>query len=225
MNVVLEAIPPLCIGDQLTRHEFLARWENEPLIKCAELIGGTVYMPSPISIDHGNAESDVGMWLGYYRAKTPGTDSGHNATTFLLEDVPQPDLHLRVVPECGGAAWVEGKYLYGPPELVVEICQTSAAYDLHQKLDLYRDAGVREYLAVLLFEREIRWHSLEGGAYRELAADKGVWRSIVFPGLWLNGPAMLARQMDGVLATLQEGLASAEHADFASRLSARLANP
>ena len=50
----------------------------------------------------------------------------------------------------------------------------------------------------------------------------GIWRSRVFPGLWLDGPAFLASDMPKVLATLQQGLQSSEHAAFVAKLTARL---
>jgi len=40
----------------------------------------------------------------------------------------------------------------------------------------------------------------------------------VFPGLWLDSKALLAENMAKVLATLQEGLQSPEHARFVARL-------
>ena len=52
-------VPPFDGGDRLSREEFLRRWEAHPEIKRAELIGGTVYMPSPVSFDHGDMEVDV----------------------------------------------------------------------------------------------------------------------------------------------------------------------
>src|SRR5688572_16631935 len=83
-------VPPLCSGDVLSRDEFLRRWEADPRIKRAELIKGIVYMPSPVSGDHGDMESNVGIWLGVYRVATPGCASGHNSTTILSKDCPQP---------------------------------------------------------------------------------------------------------------------------------------
>lgn len=83
---------------------------------------------------------------------------------------------------------MEGNYLHGPAELLVEICRLSAAYDLHVKYDLYQAAKVPEYLAVLLYEREIRWHVLEGDAYRLLPPDAdGLLRSRRFPACGSTG--------------------------------------
>jgi Uma2 family endonuclease len=223
MATVEQAVAPLNAGDKLSREEFLRRWREHPEIKRAELIGGIVYMaPSPVSADHGDNENTLTTWLGVYHAWTPGCVASNNATTLLLEDAPQPDGHLRLLPECGGKSRVQGVLLHGPPELAGEMCKSSVAYDLHQKFDLYEAAGVQEYVAVLLYEKEIRWHHLVDGVYQPLPPDDdGVWRSRVFPGLWLDGAAMLRHDAAKVLAKLQEGLASPEHRDFVALLAQR----
>jgi Uma2 family endonuclease len=214
--------PPLHNGDKLTREEFLRRWEANPDIKNAELIGGVVFMSSPVSVEHGDKDADLGTWLGIYKAATPGTASGHNTTSFLGDETPQPDLNLRILTERGGGSWVEGKFLHGIPELLAEISASTAAYDLHVKLELYEAAKVPEYLAIVLFEREIRWHTLVDRSYQPLPpGPDGVWRSRVFPGLWLDGQAFLKGDMPRVLAKLQDGLNSPEHQAFAADLSRR----
>ncbi len=220
MATVEQEAPPLAAGMRLSRAEFLRRWELHPEIKKAELIGGRVYMPSPVSRDHGSADDDLGVWLGYYRVQTPGTDSGTNSTILLLDDSPQSDRHLRILPECGGKSWNEGKYVAGPAELMVEACLSSTSYDLNAKYDLYEAAGVQEYLALLMYEQEIRWHQLVNGRFQILPPDAdGIHRSRVFPGLWLDGPALLRRDMAAVLAKLQEGLKTPEHQAFIEKLA------
>jgi Uma2 family endonuclease len=216
------ASPSLTAGDNLSRDEFMRLWKLNTRIKRAELIGGVVYMASPLSAKHGSMDNNVGCWLGTYKAVTPGLTCEQSATTYLLEDVPQPDLNLRILPEYGGKSWIEGEYIAGAPELLAEICLSSTSYDLHQKFDLYEAASVQEYLAVLLHEKEIRWHYLDNGKYQRLSpgAD-GVWRSRVFPGLWLDGAALLQGDMRRVLERLQEGIASAEHQAFASQFAGR----
>jgi Uma2 family endonuclease len=221
-TVTDQRVPPLRAGDELTREEFLRRWEANPRIKLAELIGGIVYMPSPVSVDHGGTDSDVGAWLGVYHAFTPGTASERNTTSFMLDDTPQPDLNLRLLPEYGGGSWVEEKYLHGVPELVAEVCATSASYDLNQKYRLYQSAGIPEYLAVVVFEQEIRWHVLVEGRYQLLSPDAdGLYRSRIFPGLWLDGQALLAGDLRRVLDRLQDGLKSAENQQFVAQLAAK----
>lgn len=219
--MTIATIPPLAAGDKLTRDEFIRRWEMHPEIKLAELIEGVVYMPSPVSSEHGDMDGDVGAWLSVYKAWTSGTASGRNSTTFLLDGSPQPDLNLRILREHGGGSWIEDDgYLHGVPELLAEVCRSSVSYDLNQKFDLYQKAGVPEYLAVLMFEQEVRWHILVDGEYQVLGPDAdGLLRSRVFPGLWLDGPALRAGDLQRVLQRLQEGLQSPEHRQFVARLT------
>jgi Uma2 family endonuclease len=222
MATVAQSVPPLAQGDKLTRDEFLRRWELHPEIKWAELIGGRVYiMSSPLSLDHGDTDFCASSWLGTYVLHTPGIRGSNNATVLMLEDAPQTDVHLRIVPEHGGQSSVEGKFLKGAPELGLEVSLSSAAYDLHEKLELYEEAGVKEYVVVLLYEREVRWHRLTDDGYVVHAPDAdGIHRSVVFPGLWLDAKALLAGDMVRVQAVLNEGLQSREHAEFVARLAA-----
>jgi Putative restriction endonuclease len=227
MSLVEEAVPELVRGDFLSREEFLRRWEAMPRIKRAELIGGVVYMPSPVSLEHGDTESSLGTWLGVYGAATPGCRPSHDTTWLMGEDdAPQPDLSLRILPEYGGQSHVDGRYASGAPEFLAEVCISSTAYDLHQKLGVYQEAGVLEYLAVLMRERQIRWHRLVNGRFEvgPPPAD-AVYRSAAFPGLWLDAAALLAGDLARVLAVLQQGIQSPEHAAFVQQLAARRQAP
>jgi hypothetical protein len=88
------------------------------------------------------------------------------------------------------------------------------------KLSLYEQAGVNEYVAVLVSEQEVRWHRLVAGAYQVIPAPPdGVLRSQVFPGLWLDGAALLHHDSARLLATLHQGLASPEHQAFVASLA------
>ena len=64
--------PPLTAGDNLTRERFQRLWELNPDIKKAELIGGIVYMPAPLSVEHGGTDNDFGGWFFTYKVATPG---------------------------------------------------------------------------------------------------------------------------------------------------------
>jgi Uma2 family endonuclease len=225
MSTVEEVVPPLVQGDFLSRDEFLRRWEAMPHVKRAELIGGIVYMPSPLSWEHGDTEQNVAAWLGVYKAATPGCVGANNATWLMGEDdAPQPDTCLCILPEYGGQSRRQRLYASGAPEFLAEVCISSTAYDLHQKLEVYQQAGVQEYLAVLMLEREVRWHRLTRRRFKAVAAPAdGVYRSGVFPGLWLDAVALLAGDLARVRAVLQEGIASPEHKAFIERLAARQA--
>ncbi len=219
-TVDIESPPPLTHGDNLTREEFLRLWEMNPDIKKAELIGGVVYMPSPVSLSHGANDYHLGGWTFNYKVATPGVDGCHNTTTYLLEGVAQPEISLRILPEYGGKTWIQDKYLAGSPEFLGEVCASTASYDLHQKLDLYEAAGVQEYLAILVYKKEIRWHILENGKYQLLKPDAdGILRSRVFPGLWLDASAFFKGDMRRVLEVLQAGVDSPEHKAFVQKLA------
>jgi Uma2 family endonuclease len=127
-----------------------------PHLKKAELIEGVVYVPSPVRHEgHGRQRSALNCWLGVYGASTPGVEVGDNATVRLdLDNEPQPDLLLRIV--SGGQSRVASDgFIEGPPELVAEVAPSGAAYDLHQKLTVYRRHGVREYIVWRVLENAI----------------------------------------------------------------------
>ena len=219
-------VAPLVAGDKLSWDEFIRRWEGVPEMENAELMGGIVYMPSPVSLPHAEMTRWVSLWLGYYETHTPGCRGGSNATWRMGDDGPQPDEFLRILPSHGGQSDMERVYPRGAPELIVEVSLSSEDYDLHQKKDLYETAGVLEYVVVLLREREVRWFRLTDGKFAIQSANKdedarGVIKSAVFPGLWLDVPALLAGRTKEVLSTLVAGLASDEHAEFVRRLQAR----
>jgi hypothetical protein len=70
-------------------------------------------------------------------------------------------------------------------------------------------------------DREIDWFCWQDGSYERMAPEAGgVYKSRVFPGLWLDAAALLSGDMPQVLQVLQQGLASAEHAEFVARLAA-----
>jgi Uma2 family endonuclease len=213
-------LPPLENGDRLTRAEFERRYEAMPGLKKAELVEGVVYVPSPVRyIQHGRLSSDIEIWLGTYRIATSGVDTAGSTTLRLdLDNEPQPDILLRI--EQGGRSSVdEDGYLVGPPELVFEVAASSASYDLHDKLRAYRRNGVQEYVVWRVLNGALDWLVLRDGSYERLEPDEGgVLRSEVFPGLWLNVEALLARDMTAVIATLNDGLASPEHAAFVEHL-------
>jgi len=224
MSVAEPITPPLVAGEKLTREEFLRRWEALPELKQAELIEGVVYLPSPLSIAHGSEHSLVHTWIGNYAARTPGCEALSNPTWFLLEDAPQPDACLRVLPQYRGRSGEERGFGSGPPELIVEVCQSSASYDLGPKLRLYRAAGVQEYLTVQLRERKVIWRRWVDREYIPIESDpRGRLRSMVFPGLWLDPDALLDRNGRRVLEVLNQGLRSAEHKRFVRSLSSRRA--
>lgn len=213
---------PLESGDRLSRGEFERRYESRPDIKKAELIEGVVYMSLPVRAkSHGEPHAQIMAWLGVYYAATPGTQLCDNATVCLgLDNEVQPDALLRLEPETGGQSSIGARdYIEGAPELIVEIAASSAAYDLHDKLHVYRRNGVQEYLVWQVYDRRIDWFQWREDGYKALTPDSsGVIHSQIFPGLQLAVPALLQGEMAQVLATLQKGVGTAEHRTFVARV-------
>jgi Uma2 family endonuclease len=72
-----------------------------------------------------------------------------------------------------------------------EIAASSVSYDLHDKLLAYQRNGVKEYVVWRVADRSIDWFVLRRGVFRPMQHRGGLFRSKVFPGLWLGGIAML----------------------------------
>jgi Uma2 family endonuclease len=217
------ALPELRPGDHLDRETFHERYEAMPEGFKAELIGGVVIVPLSVSADHADDHGLVMVWLNLYRIATAGTRALDNATILLGPDSePQPDGILLILPEYGGQSRVDGKFLAGPPELVVEVAYSSQAYDLHSKYRDYEKAGVREYVVLVLHQKRVEWFvSREGRFEPHPAGEGGVFRSVAFPGLWLDSSALFAGDPARFVETLQRGLATPEHAAFVQQLWAR----
>jgi Uma2 family endonuclease len=221
-------IPPLESGDQLTRNEFERRYEAMHGLKKAELIDGVVYLPSPRRWnEHAVPHQALGMWLSVYWAHTPGVQAGNSGTLRLdLENVPQPDIALIVLPSHGGQVEIDvDRYIAGAPELVAEISASTASLDLNAKFRLYLRNRVREYLVWRVLADTIDWFIQRRRRFERLKPDAdGLYRSKAFPGLWLDPAALIRLDLLRTLQVLQQGIASPEHAAFVARL-ARTATP
>jgi Uma2 family endonuclease len=214
------AVPPLFAGDHLDAPTFHERYEAMPPSTRAELIDGVVHMPSPLYLDHGSEGFAVGTWLGYYAARTPGVAGADNTSTRLdAKGEVQPDFSLRIRTESGGQSQEAREFIVGAPELVVEVARSSRRTDLGTKKDQYERAGVREYLVVGLDPEELFWFAVLDGRFERLdPGDDGLYRSAVFPGLWLDPAALFNEDLAGLVAAVDLGAATPEHARFVARL-------
>lgn len=203
------AVPPLENGDRLTRPEFARRYQAMPRGVKAELVEGVVYMASPLRIkSHAEPHGNLIGWLWVYKVATPGLVLGVEPTVRLDElNEVQPDA-VMFLP--GHQATIDGEdYIQGAPELIAEIAASSATYDLHDKKRAYHRNGVQEYLVWQVLEQRLDWFSLQAGEYVPLEPDaQGILRSQVFPGLWLDRPAVLRGDMTQVVAVLHQGLSA-----------------
>jgi Uma2 family endonuclease len=131
--------------------------------------------------------------------------------------MPQPELLMFI--EGGKAQTSSDDYVEGGPEFVAEVASSTKSIDLGQKYRLYQDNQVQEYLVWRVDDQAIDWFVLRQGQFARLAPNaNGIYHSEVFPGLWLNVPALLRGDMPDVFQVLQQGIATPEHAAFVARL-------
>jgi len=215
--------PPLEAGDHMNAAEFERRYHAMPEVKKAELIRGIVYMPSPVRLEHhGEPHSDAVGWIVYYKSLTRGVRSGDNSTIRFDEwNEPQSDISLLIPARAGGQSTIsEDDYVTGPPELVFEVTASSRSLDLGAKKGVYAEFGVKEYLVWRVQDEVIDWFKLQEGQYVSRDPDPDdIFRSTVFPGLWLDWKALLTGDLARVFAVLQQGAATPQHASFVKRLA------
>jgi Uma2 family endonuclease len=217
-------VPPLENGDRLTRAEFERRYEAMPQVHKAELIEGEVHMPSPVRIKHhARPHRDLSALLAIYSHFTPGVGGGDNPSVRLDNDnEPQPDDVLYIEPECGGNIRIDDDdIINGAPELAAEVSSSTVSIDVGKKLQVYRRNKVQEYIVWRVLDRAIDWFYWKDGNYERMPATAdGVVTSVVFPGLWLDLPAIVRGDFARAHAVLQQGLQSREHAEFVAKLEA-----
>ncbi|MBX9571410.1 MAG: Uma2 family endonuclease [Candidatus Obscuribacterales bacterium] len=219
-------------GDNMSQEEFHTLYEQKPDCFRAELLAGTVYVCEPLSEFHADIHTELAALFGAYRAYTPGVQALIDATVILGEsDEVQPDMTLRVLPEYQGQTSdyiykkgrkASGPYIKGAPELVAEISFSSRSMDLHVKRKRYEQAGVLEYLVISLQDEELFWFDLANGT--SIKPSKGIFKSRIFPGLWIHKSALFGMRYELMMDTVQRGLSSAEHKSFLSHLRELRAN-
>jgi len=217
-----KTLPPLKHGEHLDQPTFHERYEAMPPETRAELVGGVVYMPSPMRRDHMDTSRLVAGWLDNYQRLTPGIGGGDGGTVKLdLGGEPQPDHILVIPPELGGQSGVDSdNYYIGAPELVVEIARSSRRFDLNKKKADFERAGVLEYLVVELDPNRIHWFIRRGDRFEDLLpGPDGIYRSEIFPGLWLDAEALYAQNRHRLYRVLRRGVRTPEDKAFVAKLA------
>ncbi|MFN0094147.1 MAG: Uma2 family endonuclease [Dehalococcoidia bacterium] len=188
---------------RLSRAEFHALYEAHPEVRKAELVDGVVFMPSPASRFHAPQQMAIVGWAWAYLERYPDVLGADNITTILPgENEVQPDCALWL--QDGNASFGGDNYLHGAPEFVAEVTATSRNYDLGVKKELYRRAGVLEYLVWQTFDATVEWWALEAGEYVALVpGSDGVTDSSVFRGLRLNTGRLAAGDPSSIAADLR----------------------
>src|SRR5262249_40092990 len=146
-------------GDHLDQKTFHEHYEVMPEGFHAELIGGVVFVPSPVSPHHSLMHTRVLGWLTPYELATSGVLVLTGGSVILgPESEPQPDVAMIVEPERGGQMRLDDEgYYAGAPELVVEVASSTESIEMHLKRRDYERAGVREYVVILLRQERVAW--------------------------------------------------------------------
>ena len=220
--------PLLVDGQRLDQPTFHNLYEQMTEDFRAELIDGVVtLMNMPVFEDHGRPDASLIGLLFSYSIETPGTILQSNTTTKLAPSSEvQPDSVLRIDPACGGRTVRDPKgYTVNAPEFIVEISSSTLRIDLNAKKKVYEEAGALEYVVYDVLHQKFHWFILRDGRFEPLPPDPdGLYRSQAFPGLWLDEAAFVRDDGRALLAALQQGLASPEHAAFVEQLRQNRAN-
>jgi Uma2 family endonuclease len=200
--------PPLESGDVLDTAEYWRRYCATPEKVKAERINRKVYIMSPLrAVHHGNPHAILCHWLGTYAIHAMDVIVSDNATIRLNADNdPQPDLCLLRV---NGQTHFDAEgYIIGAPELIVEIVGSSASYDFSEKRDVFEAAGVGEYLVFETIEGRIAWWRSENGRFTDIQPVDGIYKSVAYPGLWLDADALRSANALKLIQTLQQDIES-----------------
>ena len=92
-----------------------------------------------------------------------------------LSSAVQPDL-IYISNENMGILHEDG-YIYGAPDLVVEVLSIDRKRDLVFKKNLYERAGVKEYFVVDPATRKMQLFALENNSYKLVYDEKGLFKS------------------------------------------------
>ena len=206
-------------GDRLTREEFERRYDAMPHLKNAELIEGVVYLPSsPVSNDnHGAPHADMMMPLAALssvhsrRARGRQLDGSsrsrqrRSAGRSTSSRSTAARSRLRTGTSWGDRNWPPRWPSARPATTWGPSCRSIAATPC-------RDPVLR------VFDEALDWFILRGSQYERLEPSKGIHKSEVFPGLWLDAASLLSGDLARVHEVLQQGLASKQHKKFVAQL-------
>ncbi|MGP0067659.1 MAG: hypothetical protein ACLQGP_29195 [Isosphaeraceae bacterium] len=85
---------------------------------------------------------------------------------------------------------------------------------------------MREYIVRAIDPDEVLWFTLRKGRFVDLKpGPDGIYRSEVFPGLWLDPAALLIGDTRRLRAVVDLGCATPEHAAFVAKLAAARRTP
>ncbi len=134
-------------------------YQEEPLY---EILDGKVLAMSPAAPRHNRIAGNIFLIFGNYLKKKKCVPFGDGTAVYL-------DEQNRFIPDfmvvCDRSK-IQSKWVYGAPDLLVEILSPSTARnDRMRKKDVYAASGVLEYWIVSPEEQSIEVYLLRDGAY------------------------------------------------------------
>ena len=134
-------------------------YQEEPLY---EILDGKVLAMSPAAPRHNRIAGNIFLIFGNYLKKKKCVPLGDGTAVYL-------DEQNRFIPDfmvvCDRSK-IQSKWVYGAPDLLVEILSPSTARnDRMRKKDVYAASGVPEYWIVSPEEQSIEVYLLRDGAY------------------------------------------------------------
>ena len=134
-------------------------YQEEPLY---EILDGKVLAMSPAAPRHNRIAGNIFLIFGNYLKKKKCVPLGDGTAVYL-------DEQNRFIPDfmvvCDRSK-IQSKWVYGAPDLLVEILSPSTARnDRMRKKDVYAASGVLEYWIVSPEEQSIEVYLLRDGAY------------------------------------------------------------
>jgi Uma2 family endonuclease len=175
------------------RHYTYADYLTWKFKERVELIKGKIFRMAPAnSTNHQmilsnlicsfgkRSDRNEKIFIGPFDVRLPGDDESVNPNTVI-----QPDICVIC-----DLTKLDSKGCNGSPDLIVEIVsKSSVKKDLHEKFDLYQEAGVQEYWVVQPGDRTINVFTLnEYGTY-EISRPKTYGDQIssqILPGLTIE---------------------------------------
>ena len=211
----------LCAGDRLTRAEFERRYSAMPKSRKQNLLKGSFICRRPLLTTTPARISISSRCWASIALRRPGCKA---ATTERYVSTWKTNLsRTPFFASCRSAADSRAR------RRVRGRCARTDCRDLGQQRQL-RSARQASRVPA---EWRVRVHGMaslglghrlvcvrEDRFERLLPTAEGHYRSEVFPGLWLNAAALLRGDVAQVLAVLQQGIASSEHAALVVRLRA-----
>jgi Uma2 family endonuclease len=198
--------PPAKARSRLMTSEEFLDW-LEPGIH-ADLIGGEVFMHSPVHFDHARLTSFLDHLLRSYLEHAPLGELHREtvAVRLSVRDTFLPDIAFFPKSQLPRLL---GTHSPVPPVFVCEVLsKTTASNDTGRKFAAYERHGVQEYWVLDPAELNHRFYRLEADTFVEFASDGEVIESVTIAGFWVRRAWLNPRKLPRVGDCLTEVLAT-----------------